>query len=87
LNTHRLSIDRFDSREAPEEWASDPFNDGAAARIDGQPRSSAPPAGGWASGIGEFARRSWLAGWDDTDAGIAAEEEAARMGQKEVAPR
>jgi hypothetical protein len=59
-------MDRFDSREDAPDWASEQFEAGRRARLADAARESAPLA----SEIGEFGRKSWLAGWDDTEMGI-----------------
>lgn len=54
--------------EGETEWARGAFDDGSLARIMDQPISACPSA----DVIGEFSRKSWLAGWADADADIAA---------------
>lgn len=61
-------MNRFDHREETQ-WNRGAFDDGASARIDNQPRSSAPSA----DVIGDWCHRSWLAGWADADAGLLAD--------------
>lgn len=51
------------------EWANGPFEEGHRNRFDGMRRDSAPSA----DVVGDFAHRSWLAGWDDADAAIRTE--------------
>lgn len=63
-----MSIDRFNSNEDIE-WAKGSFDDGAEARIFGYGKDQCPGA----ETIGEFARRSWLAGFADADMTIASE--------------
>ncbi len=62
-------MDRFSSKEDAPNWNQDAFDDGSKARTDGLPQNTAPSA----ETIGVFARRSWLAGWDDADMGIIAD--------------
>lgn len=64
-------MDRFDSREDAPEWSERHFVAGRAARLTGKARDAAP------SGelVSEFGRRSWLAGWTDTDMGLLADAE------------
>jgi hypothetical protein len=62
-------MDRFSSHEDAPEWVQEQFEAGRNARLAGAGRESAPPA----SEIGEFGRKSWLAGWTDTEMGILAD--------------
>lgn len=63
-----MSMDKFNSSEDIE-WAKGAFDDGAEARIFGYGRDQCPSA----DTIGEFAQRSWLAGWIDADTIISSE--------------
>ena len=52
------------------EWAPGAFDEGRRARFDGMSNRHAPSA----DVVGEFSRKSWLAGWTDADAAIVSEE-------------
>lgn len=65
------ATDRFQSHEDIE-WAQGLFSDGSLARIMKYPITECPSA----DTIGEFAAKSWRAGWRDADAGISADREA-----------
>jgi hypothetical protein len=70
-------MDRFSSREDME-WNKGCFDDGALARLLGSSIDSHPSA----DTIGEFAVKSWRAGWCDADADLASKspkEEIARL--------
>lgn len=62
-------MDRFSSQEHVE-WARGPFEDGMHAKIVAQKPLTACPS---ADTIGEFAAKSWRAGWADADASLASE--------------
>lgn len=64
-------MDRFSAPELDRtEWAKGSFDEGHRARFDGMGRRHAPSA----DVVGEFSRKSWLAGWSDADAAISADE-------------
>jgi hypothetical protein len=61
-----MKMDRFNSNEDIE-WARGAFDDGALARILGDSIDAHPSA----DVIGDFAVKSWRAGWADADADLA----------------
>lgn len=64
-----------DSSQESVEWAKGPFDDGALARIYGQPIDAHPSV----DTIGPFAVASWRAGWADADVNIAADKAAGTL--------
>lgn len=66
-------MDRFSSHEDAPSWSMGHFNAGRHARLAGADRDAAPIA----ADVGEFSRKSWLAGWNDAEMGILADAEIA----------
>jgi hypothetical protein len=62
-------IDRFSSKEEPPKWNEGMFRDGSQSRCDGYGLSHCPSA----QTVGEFAAKSWRAGWIDADMAILAD--------------
>lgn len=73
--------DRFSSKEDAPGWHQEMFMQGFSARTCGKPLDG--PNTPRANVVGEYASKSWRAGWCDADAGLAADKRtssAARSG-------
>jgi hypothetical protein len=66
-------MDRLSSHEVAPTWSISHFNSGRTARLAGADRDAAPAI----ADVGQFAHKSWLAGWHDAEMGILASTEIA----------
>jgi hypothetical protein len=70
-DSQNVEYDRFSSREDAPAWHPELFAQGQQARGEGRPLHG--PDTPSADAVGDYCRRSWLAGWCDADMALLAD--------------